>query len=87
MHAITALNDTGADKIRKYRVDYNFNPTRGVGFIPAITSTSDLLHREFIRISFLQTHRETDRFFAASGVMSSQSDRGFSTTVVRLFLL
>ncbi len=32
---------------------------------------------EFIRILFLQSLRETDRFFAASGVMSSQSDRGF----------
>jgi hypothetical protein len=30
-----------------------------------------------IRILFLQTHRETDRFFEVSGVMSSQSDRGF----------
>jgi hypothetical protein len=45
--------------------------------MPVITSTSVRLHNEFIRILFLQTHRETDRFFAASGVMSSQSDRGF----------
>jgi hypothetical protein len=43
----------------------------------AIPSTSDRLHSEFIRILFLQDHRETDRFFADSGVMSSQSDRGF----------
>jgi hypothetical protein len=43
----------------------------------AIASTSALLHSEFIRILFLQTHRETDRFFAASGVMSSSPDRGF----------
>jgi hypothetical protein len=28
-------------------------------------------------ILFLQAHRETDRFFAASGVLSAQSDRGF----------
>jgi hypothetical protein len=33
----------------------------------AIASTSRRLHREFVRL-FLQTHRETDRFFAASGV-------------------
>ena len=26
---------------------------------------------------FLQAHRETDRFFAVSGVLSAQSDRGF----------
>jgi hypothetical protein len=72
-----SLNDTAAVKLRKYRTDYNFNPTRGVGFMPAIASTSGRLHSEFIRILFLQAHRETDRFFAASGVMSSQSDRGF----------
>ncbi len=32
---------------------------------------------KFIRILFLQSHRETDRFFAASGVLSTQSDLGF----------
>jgi hypothetical protein len=72
-----SLNDAGAAKSRKYRADYNFNPSRGVGFMSAIASMSDPLHSEFIRILFLQAHRETDRFFAASGVMSSQSDRGF----------
>ncbi len=71
------LNDTAADKIRRYRVDYNNNPTRGVDFMSVIVSTSGRLHSEFIRILFLQTHRETDRFFAASGVLSAQSDRGF----------
>jgi hypothetical protein len=71
-----SLNDTTADKLRKYHSDYNFNPPRGVGFIPANASTSDLLHSEFFRMLFLQSHRETDRFFAASGVMSSESDRG-----------
>jgi hypothetical protein len=34
------------------------------------------LHSEFIRILFLQTHRETDHFFAASGVQSVQSNMG-----------
>jgi hypothetical protein len=58
-----SLNDTVTVKLRKYRVDYNFNPSRGVGFMTIITSTSGLLHSEFIRILFLQTHRETDRFF------------------------
>ncbi len=42
-----------------------------------ITSTSDRLHSEFVRLLFLQAHRETDRFFAGSGVLSPQSDRGF----------
>ena len=42
-----------------------------------IASTSDRLHSEFVRLLFLQTHRETDRFFAASGVQLAQHDRGF----------
>ena len=45
--------------------------------MPAIASTSGRLHSEFIRILFLQAHRETDRFFPASGVLSAQTDRGF----------
>jgi hypothetical protein len=72
-----SLNDTVVDKLRKYRADYNNNPPRGIGFMSTIASTSGRLHSEFIRILFLQTHRETDHFFAASGVLSAQSDRGF----------
>ena len=71
-----SLNDTVADKIRKYRADYKNNPPNTVSFMPAIASTSGRLHREFIRLLFLQTHRETDRFFAASGVQFAQSNRG-----------
>ncbi len=63
-----SLNDTGTDKTRKYRVDYNNNPSRVVSFIPVIVSTSGRLHNECVRLLFLQTHRETDRFFTSSGV-------------------
>jgi hypothetical protein len=42
-----------------------------------IASTSDRVHSEFVRLLFLQVHRETDRFFTASGVLSVQSDCGF----------
>ena len=45
--------------------------------MPAIASTSGRLHSEFVRLLFLQAHRETDRFFAASGVQSAQSTSGF----------
>ncbi len=38
--------------------------------------TSVRLHSEFIRLLFLQAHRETDRFFAASGVQLAQSNMG-----------
>jgi hypothetical protein len=71
-----SLNDAAADKIRKYRADYNNRPPSVVSFMSVIASTSDRLHSEFVRL-FLQDHRETDRFFAASGVLSAQSDRGF----------
>jgi hypothetical protein len=72
-----SLNDTTPDNLRKYRVDYKNNSPRGVGFMSAIDSTSGRLHSEFIRILFLQDHRETDRFFTSSGVLPAQSDRGF----------
>ena len=71
-----SLNDASADKIRKYRADYNNRPPSAVSFMTAIASTSGRLHSEFVRLLFLQAHRETDRFFAASGVQSAQSDRG-----------
>jgi hypothetical protein len=47
-----------------------------VSFIPNVTSTSGRLHCEFVRLLFLLDHRETDRFFADSGVQFAQSDRG-----------
>jgi hypothetical protein len=47
-----------------------------VAFMHAIPSTSGRLHSEFVRLLFLQTHRETDRFFAASGVQLPQSNSG-----------
>ncbi len=62
-------------KIRKYRADYNNRPPSVVSFMSVIPSTSDRLHSEFVRLLFLQTHRETDRFFAVSGVQSAQTDR------------
>ena len=71
-----SLNEGAADNIRKYRADYNNNPPTISLFMPAIASTSGRLHSEFVRLLFLQAHRETDRFFAASGVQLAQSDRG-----------
>ncbi len=71
-----SLNEVVTDKIRKYRADCNNNPPTSVSFMPAIASTSGRLHSEFIRLLFLQDHRETDRFFAASGLQFAQSNRG-----------
>ncbi len=44
--------------------------------MPAITGRNGRLHSDFIRLLFLQTHRETDYFFATSGVQSAQSNLG-----------
>ncbi len=57
-----------ADKIRKYRADYNNNPPNAISFMPAIASTSGRLNSEFVHLLLLQDHRETDRFFETSGV-------------------
>ena len=69
-----SLNDAAADKIRKYRADYNNRPPSAVSFMSAIASTSGRLHSEFVRLLFLQAHRETDRFFAVSGVQLAQTN-------------
>jgi hypothetical protein len=73
-----SLNEDVADKIRKYRADYNNNPPHTVSFMSAIASTSGRLHSEFISLLFSQVHRETDRFFEESGVQLAQSTSGLS---------
>ena len=71
-----SLNEAANEKILKYRADYNNRPPTSVAFMPAIASTSGRLHSEFIRLLFLQTHRETDRFFPTSGVQPAQPNSG-----------
>jgi hypothetical protein len=63
-----SLIETADDKMRKNRADYNNNPPHSEEFMPAIASTSGRLHSEFVRLLFLQAHREIDHFFADSGV-------------------
>jgi hypothetical protein len=82
-----SLNDAAADKIRKYRADYNNRPPSAVSFMPAIPSTSGRLHSEFVRLLFLQDHRETDRFFAVSGVQLAQTHPGGQFTFLRTAFL
>jgi hypothetical protein len=47
-----SLNEAAADKIRKYRADYNNNPSSVVSFMTAIPTTSGRLHSEFTRLLF-----------------------------------
>jgi hypothetical protein len=66
-----SLHDSVTEKIHRYRADYNKNPSRGVVFMSDIPSTSGRLHSEFIRILFLQDHRETDRSNLGLEIFSS----------------
>jgi hypothetical protein len=73
-----SLNEDTNDKNRKYRPDCNNNPSNVDAFMPTMAGTNGRLHSDFIRLSFLQAHRETDRFFTSSGVQSTQSNLGFT---------
>ena len=57
------------EEIKEVFAGDNNNPPHTVAFMPTIVSTSGRLHSEFIS-------RETDRFFAASGVQPAQSTSG-----------
>ncbi len=67
-----SLNESATDKIRKYRSDCNHNPPNVISFWLLFLVC---LHSEFVRLLFLQVHRETDRFFATSGVQLPEHDR------------
>ena len=71
-----SLKEAAADKIRQYCADYNNRPPNSISFMPAIASPSGRLHSELVRLLFLQAHRETDRFFSASGDQLAQSESG-----------
>jgi hypothetical protein len=45
--------------------------------MPAIASTAGHLHCEIVRLLFLQAHRQTHRFLAASGVQLAQTNFHF----------
>jgi hypothetical protein len=49
---------------------------QNISFLPAITSTFTRMHGEFLRLLYLQAHRETEAHFTATGVPSqrNQSD-------------
>jgi hypothetical protein len=59
-------------KINSYRQQYADN--QNISFLPAIASTSTRMHGEFLRLLFLQAHRETEAHFTAAG-MSSQRNQ------------
>ncbi len=70
------LNEDVVDKIRAYHTNYNNRPSNDISFMTAIVNTSGRIHSEFVCHLFFQTHRETDRIFASSGVQLAQSTSG-----------
>jgi hypothetical protein len=82
-----SLNDTVADKLRKNRADYNNNPPRGVGFMPAIASTSGRL---LVNLSEFYSYRligKLTAFLQLQVFCQLNQIVDSSTTVTRLFLL
>ena len=60
------LHVAARNKINAYRDQYANNR---ITFMPAITSTSSRVHGEFLRLLFLQAHRETTAHFTAIGML------------------
>ena len=75
------LNEVVTDKVLQYRADHNNRPPHAIAFMPPIASTSGSLHSEFVRLLFLQAHRETVRFLATSGVHLVETNHHFRRTV------
>ena len=64
-------------KVNSYRQQYADN--QNISFLPAIMTTSSRMHGEFLRLLFLQAHRETTAHLIATGLPSQQnrSDNAF----------
>jgi hypothetical protein len=58
-------------KINSYRQQYADN--QNIPFLPAIMTTSSRMQGEFLRLRFLQAHRETTAHFHATGLPSQQN--------------
>jgi hypothetical protein len=59
-------------KTNAYRQTYANN--QNISFLPAIMSTSNRMHREFLRLLFLQAHRETKAHAAGMPSQRNQSE-------------
>ena len=65
-------------KVNSYRQQYADN--QNISSLPAIMTTSSRMHGEFLRLLFLQAHRETTAHVIATGLPSQQnrSDNAFT---------
>jgi hypothetical protein len=59
-------------KTNAYRQTYAEN--QNISFLPAIMSSSNRMHGEFLRLLFLQAHRETESHFTAAGMPSQRNE-------------
>jgi len=50
-----------------------FRSHQNISFLPAIMSTSHRMHGEFLRLLFIQAHRETEAHFTAAGMPSQHN--------------
>jgi hypothetical protein len=58
-------------KTNAYKQTYADN--QNISFLPAIMSTSNRMHGEFLRPLFLQAHLETEAHFTAAGMTSQHN--------------
>jgi hypothetical protein len=58
-------------KMKSCRQQYADN--QNISFLPTIVSTSTHMHGEFLRLLFLQAHRETEAHFTATGMPAQQN--------------
>jgi hypothetical protein len=66
------LNEAANRKINKYRNTYANN--HSISLLPTVTGTFAHMHGEFLRLLFLQAHRETEAYFAFMGT-PAQTDQ------------
>jgi hypothetical protein len=57
-------------KLNSYR---QYADNQNISFLPAIMTTSSRMHGEFLRLLFLQAHRETTSHFHATGLPLEQN--------------
>ena len=58
---------------KTYAYKQTYADNQNISFLPAIMSTSNRMHGEFLRLLFLQAHRETEAHFTAAGMPSQRN--------------
>jgi hypothetical protein len=72
--AVSAF-DLATSKLLHDAYQQQYADNQNISFLPAIVSTSTRMHVEFLRLLFLQAHRETEAHFTAAGMSSQRNGR------------